>query len=146
MNSLALFNPSLAAELWNTMDNDFVDFFPTVAKGTKMGFVPSVDVMETKENYILDMDLPGLTEKDVEINLKNRILSIASKKEEKKEEKKEGDWLIKERHSSSFTRKFTLPDDIDADKVNATFTNGVLKITIPRKTEEVAKKIAITAA
>ena len=146
MNSLALFNPSLAAELWNTMDNDFVDFFPTVTKGTKMGFVPSVDVMETKENYILDMDLPGLTEKDVEINLKNRILSIASKKEEKKEEKKEGDWLIKERHSSSFTRKFTLPDDIDADKVNATFTNGVLKITIPRKTEEVAKKIAITAA
>lgn len=146
MNSLALFNPSLAAELWNTMDNDFADFFPTVAKGTKMGFVPSVDVMETKENYILDMDLPGLTEKDVEINLKNRILSIASKKEEKKEEKKEGDWLIKERRSSSFTRKFTLPDDIDADKVNATFTNGVLKITIPRKTEEVAKKIAITAA
>ena len=146
MNSLALFNPSLAAELWNTMDNDFVDFFPAVTKGSKMGFVPSVDVMETKENYILDMDLPGLTEKDVEINLKNRMLSISSKKEEKKEDKKEGDWLIKERRSSSFTRKFTLPDDIDADKVNATFTNGVLKITIPRKTEEVAKKIAITAA
>ncbi len=146
MNSLALFNPNLAAELWNTMDNDFVDFFPAVTKGSKMGFVPSVDVMETKENYILDMDLPGLTEKDVEINLKNRMLSISSKKEEKKEEKKEGDWLIKERRSSSFTRKFTLPDDIDADKVNATFTNGVLKITIPRKTEEVAKKIAITAA
>ena len=146
MNSLALFNPSLAAELWNTMDNDFVDFFPAVTKGSKMGFVPSVDVMETKENYILDMDLPGLTEKDVEINLKNRILSISSKKEEKKEEKKEGDWLIKERRSSSFTRKFTLPDDINADKVNATFTNGVLKITIPRKTEEVSKKIAITAA
>ncbi len=146
MNSLALFNPSLAAELWNTMDNDFVDFFPAVTKGSKMGFVPSVDVMETKENYILDMDLPGLTEKDVEINLKNRMLSISSKKEEKKEEKKEGDWLIKERRSSSFTRKFTLPDDINADKVNATFTNGVLKITIPRKTEEVSKKIAITAA
>ena len=146
MNSLALFNPNLAAELWNTMDNDFVDFFPAVTKGSKMGFVPSVDVMETKENYILDMDLPGLTEKDVEINLKNRMLSISSKKEEKKEEKKEGDWLIKERRSSSFTRKFTLPDDIDADKVNATFTNGVLKITIPRKTEEVSKKIAITAA
>ena len=146
MNSLALFNPSLAAELWNTMDNDFVDFFPAVTKGSKMGFVPSVDVMETKENYILDMDLPGLTEKDVEINLKNRMLSISSKKEEKKEDKKEGDWLIKERRSSSFTRKFTLPDDIDADKVNATFTNGVLKITIPRKTEEVSKKIAITAA
>ena len=146
MNSLALFNPSLAAELWNTMDNDFVDFFPTVTNGAKMGFVPSVDVMETKENYILDMDLPGLTEKDVEINLKNRILSISSKKEEKKEEKKEGDWLIKERRSSSFTRKFTLPDDINADKVNATVTNGVLKITIPRKTEEVSKKIAITAA
>ena len=146
MNSLALFNPNLAAELWNTMDDDFADFFPTVTTGAKRGFVPSVDVMETKENYILDMDLPGLTEKDVEINLKNRILSISSKKEEKKVEKKEGDWLIKERRSSSFTRKFTLPDDIDADKVNATFTNGVLKITIPRKTEEVSKKIAITAA
>ena len=62
----------------------------------------------------------------------------------KKEEKKEGEWLIKERRSSCFSRRFTLPQDIDAEKVTAEFKHGVLSVDIPRKPEPQPKQIAIT--
>ena len=89
------------------------------------------------------MDLPGFTEKDVELSLKDKVLSISSKKEEKKEEKHESEWLIRERKICSFSRKFTLPQDIDAEKVTAEFKNGVLTVDIPRRPEPESKQISI---
>ena len=107
--------------------------------------LPKVDVRETKDAYLLDMDLPGCTDKDVQINLKDRILSISSVKEEKKEEKTEGEFLIKERRTSRFARSFTLPEDINGEKVKAEFKNGLLSVLIPRKPEAQSRSIAITA-
>lgn len=142
MNSLAFFNPRFTSDLFDVIDRNLADFVPSQA--TTSVIPPKVDVRETPAAYILDMDLPGLTEKDVEINLKDRVLSISSKTEEKKEEKKDGEWLIKERRSSCFSRRFTLPQDIDAEKVTAEFKHGVLSVDIPRKPEPQAKQIAIT--
>ncbi|AEE17670.1 Hsp20/alpha crystallin family protein [Treponema brennaborense] len=144
MNSLAFFNPRFTSDLFDVIDRNLADFVPAAETGRAF-MNPKVDVRETKDAYVLDMDLPGITEKDVEINLKDRVLSISSVKEEKKEEKKEGEWLIKERRSAAFSRRFTLPQDIDAEKVTAEFKNGVLTIDIPRKPETQAKTIAITA-
>ncbi len=142
MNSLAFFNPRFTSDLFDVIDRNLADLVPSQA--TPQVVSPKVDVRETPDAYILDMDLPGLTEKDVEINLKDRVLSISSKMEEKKEEKKDGEWLIKERRSSCFSRRFTLPQDIDAEKVTAEFKHGVLSVDIPRKPEPQAKQIAIT--
>ena len=142
MNSLAFFNPRFTSDLFDVIDRNLADLVPSQA--TPQVVSPKVDVRETLDAYILDMDLPGLTEKDVEINLKDRVLSISSKMEEKKEEKKDGEWLIKERRSSCFSRRFTLPQDIDAEKVTAEFKHGVLSVNIPRKPEPQAKQIAIT--
>ena len=142
MNSLAFFNPRFTSDLFDVIDRNLADLVPSQA--TPQVVSPKVDVRETPDAYILDMDLPGLTEKDVEINLKDRVLSISSKMEEKKEEKKDGEWLIKERRSSCFSRRFTLPQDIDAEKVTAEFKHGVLSVYIPRKPEPQAKQIAIT--
>ena len=142
MNSLAFFNPRFTSDLFDVIDRNLADLVPSQA--TPQVVAPKVDVRETPDAYILDMDLPGLTEKDVEINLKDRVLSISSKMEEKKEEKKDGEWLIKERRSSCFSRRFTLPQDIDAEKVTAEFKHGVLSVNIPRKPEPQAKQIAIT--
>ena len=96
------------------------------------------------------MELPGLTEKDVTIDLKDREITIASvddAKEEKKEAKEEvkATYLVKERVATHFSRSFTLPDDIDSEGVNAKFQNGLLTITIPRKAENKARRIAISA-
>ncbi len=142
MNSLAFFNPRFTSDLFDVIDRNLADLVPSQA--TTPVVSPKVDVRETPNAYILDMDLPGMSEKDVEINLKDRVLSISSKMEEKKEEKKDGEWLIKERRSSCFSRRFTLPQDIDAEKVTAEFKHGVLSVDIPRKPETQAKQIAIT--
>lgn len=142
MNSLAFFNPRFTSDLFDVIDRNLADLVPSQATTPMVS--PKVDVRETPNAYILDMDLPGMSEKDVEINLKDRVLSISSKMEEKKEEKKDGEWLIKERRSSCFSRRFTLPQDIDAEKVTAEFKHGVLSVDIPRKPETQAKQIAIT--
>ncbi|MBB5218783.1 HSP20 family protein [Treponema rectale] len=115
--------------------------------------MPQVDVMETKDSYVLNMDLPGKTESDIELSLKEGILTIASvkqadAKEDKETEKEEEEtkWLIKERRNSDFRRTFQLPNDIDAEQVNASFKNGVLTVTMKKRPEPSVKKIAITAA
>jgi len=79
------------------------------------------------------------------INLKERILTISSVKEEKKEEEKSGDWLIRERKTMSFSRSFSLPQDIDEQNVSAEFDKGVLTINIPRKPEPKPLQISIKA-
>ncbi len=142
MNTLSFFNPRFTSDLFDVIDRNLGDLVPSQASTPVV--TPRVDVRETPDAYILDMDLPGFTEKDVEINLKDRVLSISSKLQEKQEEKKEGDWLIKERRSSCFSRRFTLPQDIDAEKVTAEFKHGVLSVDIPRKPEPQAKQIAIS--
>lgn len=147
MNTLSFFNPRFTSDLFDVIDRNFSDFSAdsTVGKGK----MPLVDVVEKKDSYALEMELPGCTEKDVEINLKDRVLSITSKteeneKEEKKAENKET-YLIRERRTAEFSRSFTLPEDIDAEKVAASFKNGLLTIDIPRKPETQVKRIAISA-
>nr|MBP3281684.1 Hsp20/alpha crystallin family protein [Treponema sp.] len=146
MNALSLFNDWL---------ND--DYYGTTSKI----FVPNVDVTETKDSYVLEMDLPGREEKDVAIELNDRVLTISSA-EEKKAETEEQDaekkdeggseaeekpqYLLRERCRSSFSRSFTLPKDIDETGVSANFKNGVLSITIPRKAEAQPRKITINVA
>ena len=141
MNELSLLNTIFG----NAMD-DMNDY------GFRTAYnVPNVDVKENKDSYTVEMDLPGRTEKDVDLELDHNVLTISSTKTEEKEDKKENKeegkakWLIKERRTSSFSRRFTLPDDVDAEHVQATFKNGVLNVNIPRKALAAPKKIAITA-
>ncbi len=110
---------------------------------------PKVDVKENKNAYTLEMELPGRTEKDVDIELFHDNLTIQSVKEEKKEEKKEGKesekYILKERRTSSFTRRFSLPSDVDTESINANFKNGVLTISMKKKALAEPKRIAIEA-
>ena len=87
---------------------------------------PAVDVRETEKSYIMEVDLPGYSENDIDISMKDRVLTLSCKKE-KKEEKKEGGYLIKERNNFEFKRRFNFSDDIDETSVSAVFENGVLK-------------------
>lgn len=136
MNELALFN---------SLFDDDGTAFPRIWNTHTLS-VPKVDVKETKDNYTLLMDLPGRSEGDVELNLKDNVLTISSSKEENKENKNNDGYLIRERSYSSFKRQFTLPDDVKGDDVNATFKNGVLEVTMPRnKAVSESRRIAITS-
>ena len=146
MNALSLFNDWLNNE----------DFGMNGLNKCGYGTVPEVDVTEKKDAYVLDMDLPGQTEKDINIELNDTVLTISSVKEAEKEEKSDskkskdaendGVFLLKERRRSEFRRSFTLPKDIDAEKVMANFKNGVLTVQIPRKPESQPKRISINIA
>jgi len=92
---------------------------------------PSVDVREDEDNYIVEVELPGLSEKDVEVKVENGVLTIASRKDESKEEKDEG-YIRKERRHFSFKRSFSLPENVDVEKIAANFKNGLLDIAVPK--------------
>ncbi len=104
--------------------------------------VPAVDVKETDSEYLMEVELPGLTEKDVEVKLDNTLLTISSRKEEKKEEKKNG-YIVRERRSSSFARSFVLPEGIDREKISAEFKNGILNLSFPKSPAAKPKLIEV---
>lgn len=101
-------------------------------------WAPSIDLSETKDNFVVKADLPGIEAKDVNIHISGEILTIKGEKKAEKEEKDEHYHRV-ERCSGAFQRIFQLPSSVKTDKVDATFDKGVLKITLP-KVEEAKKK------
>lgn len=113
---------------------------------SKLAATP-VDVSETDKAYEITAELPGMDEKNIEVSVANGGLTIKGEKKDEKEEKKK-DYYVSERRYGSFERYFTLPDSVDAAKIEATFKNGVLKVTLPKTAEaqKPAKKIDVKAA
>jgi HSP20 family protein len=144
MNELSLFDTLFGNDTYGFAFPELAETCNTPATFT----MPKVDVKENKDSYVLDMDLPGKTEKDVELELKDNVLVISGHKEEaEKADDNAEKFLLRERRASGFTRRFTLPEDINEDAVNACFKNGVLTVTIGRKElTPTAKKIAIKVA
>ena len=100
-------------------------------------WLPSVDISETKDNFVVKAELPGLETKDVNVSISGDILTIKGEKKAEEEEKDEHYHCV-ERYSGSFQRTFQLPSGVKADKIKATFDKGVLKVTLP-KVEEAKK-------
>jgi len=99
---------------------------------------PAVDVAETPQEYRITVELPGLEEKDVELALGEAVLTIKGEKKQESEERKES-YRVSERRFGSFQRSFRLPEDVDPERIEASFKAGVLTITLPRRAEAAAK-------
>lgn len=106
----------------------------------RLSNIPAVNITEHKDEYMVSLAAPGLKKDDFKIDVDGNMLTISSEKEETKEEK-EKKFTRKEYNYSSFSRSFTLPDEINMEKIKATYEDGVLKITLPRR-EEVKKVTA----
>ena len=104
----------------------------------KFDFAPRVDTAETDAAYEVTAELPGVEEKDVKISIENDVLSISGEKKSEREEKKK-DYVLSERSYGSFKRAFTLPDNVDVEKIAAKYEKGVLKVTLPKTTPSPAK-------
>lgn len=115
------------------------DVEPFLRGEVKLGKVPAVDVADTATNYEITAELPGLDEKDIELKFSDGTLTIRGEKKEEKEEKRK-DYYLSERHYGSFQRSFAVPDGVDPEKIEATFQNGVLTVTLP-KTAEAQKRV-----
>jgi len=129
----------LVRELMNW--DPFAEMLPSVSGEATM-FAPRFEVKETKDAYMFKADLPGIEEKDVDIQLTGNRLTVSGKREA--EERQENDrFYAYERSYGSFSRSFTLPDGADVDHAEAEIKNGVLAISIPKKPEHQPRKISL---
>lgn len=140
-------DPFLA--LQRSMNRMFDDAFRGVPALTGNGsapLAPSIDVKETDKAVEVEVELPGVDEKDVQVTYSGGVLTIKGEKKAEKEETK-GGYHLSERSYGSFFRSLTI-DEVDADKIEATFAKGVLKLTLPKAQSAQAKtkKIEIKAA
>ena len=112
--------------------------------GEASAWQPQADLWETDEAIMVEVELPGVTQKDVSVTLSNGILTIKGEKKSEREEKKDN-YYMSERVSGSFERSLRLPDTVDENKLEAKFDSGVLKIIAQKKPEAVKaeKKIEI---
>lgn len=107
--------------------------------------IPAVNITETKNEYLVFLAAPGLKKDDFTIDVDGNLLTISSEKEETKEEK-DKKFNRREYSYSSFSRSFTLPEEVNKEKIEARYEDGVLKISLPRKDEVkklTAKHIAV---
>ncbi len=107
---------------------------------------PAIDVYEEGDKYMLEADLPGLTEKDIKLEVRNGQLALSTSKNEKSEEKSKKGWIRRERREFRFVRSLTLPEDVDANGIEAHFKNGVLQVIMPKKPEAAPKTIEVKIA
>jgi HSP20 family protein len=125
------FFPSIVDEFFGR------DFMPALDFQTGIN-VPSVNIVEGKEDFRIEVAAPGLDKSDFKINVENNVLSISSEKEEKTEEN-EDRYMRREFSYTSFNRSFSLPQTVDPEKISAKHENGVLTISIPKKEEAKVK-------
>jgi len=140
------------SRLSERMPSLYEDFFKPwnewLDSGGAMGRImnmPAVNITEQKDDYLVSLAAPGMKKEDFKIDMDGNMLTISSEKEETKEEK-EKKFTRKEYNYSSFSRSFTLPDEVNKEKIDAKYEDGVLKISLPRKEEAkkpAAKHIAV---
>ena len=108
----------------------------------EMTFLPAVNISHGPEKAEVEIEIPGIPKKDIDIQLENGVLTISGEK--KVAENKEGqNYLLREQRYGRFQRSFQVPDSYDVDKIGARYDNGVLFITLPKKEESVPKKLKI---
>ncbi len=116
------------------LDDLFDDFVPEVSRTNNM----KCDIYEKDGNYVVEMDIPGFSKDDIDINVEKGYLTItASKENETNDEGK--NYIRRERSYGKFQRQFYM-GDVNEDEINAEFTNGILKVMVPKKEEVNTKK------
>jgi HSP20 family protein len=137
---LVRWTPFTEMDRLNTAMNRLFEAAPT--RAAQVAWNPAVDVTEDKEKIVLTADLPGLQEKDLDIQIEKDVLTLRG--ERAIERNADGEHYRRfERVAGSFVRAFTLPPTIDGEKVAASLKDGVLTLTLPKKPEAQPKKISI---
>ncbi|HEY0742714.1 MAG TPA: Hsp20/alpha crystallin family protein [Chryseosolibacter sp.] len=130
--------PSLLTDFFNEKDffNLENDFFPS-----RLGInVPTANISETPKEYMVELAAPGLERKDFNVEVDNHTLKISAQKEEEKKEK-DGEYSRREYSFNSFSRSFSLPENVKEGNIDAKYENGVLKVSIPKAKETPVKPV-----
>ena len=113
-------------------------FFPVLQNST--GSTPAVNIREDEKNYSIELAVPGMDKKDLKIDVNADVLSVSSESQHENEEKKDG-YRRKEFSYTSFVRNFYIPENVDRDKIEASYKDGILSVSLPKQEEEKSKLI-----
>jgi HSP20 family protein len=128
--------PGILTPAFNDFFEPWNEWFKDGVPGKSMT-LPNVNISEDKNGYSLDVAAPGLHKKDFKIEVNGNVLTISAEKEQNKEEKEEN-YTRQEYNYSSFSRAFTLPEDVVQDKIDATYDGGILKLSLPKNEKAIA--------
>jgi len=135
---------SLQTEIDRLFD-DFTRGFPSIGNGMSNVALPTMDVAESDKEIEITAELPGLEEKDVQINVSDNVLTIRGEKQAEKEQKDKNYRLV-ERSYGSFERSLELPEGVNADAIKASIDKGVLKVVVPKPTPAQVTKVEVKSA
>ncbi len=122
--------------------DSFFDDIGLPAVSLEKAWAPAIDVSETEKEYIVKAELPGINKKDIDISLTDGVLTVKGEKKQEKKEEKENYHYMETRYGS-FYRSVRLPDDVSAEKVDATFADGVLTVTVAKTELSKPRKIKV---
>ena len=120
------------------------DFFPVLSNSTSS--MPAVNIREDDKNYVLDLAVPGIDKKDLKIDINEDVLTISSETKSESEESRDG-YKRKEFSYSEFCRSFYIPENVNREKIEANYKDGVLSVSLPKQEEEknkITRKIEIS--
>jgi len=112
------------------------DFFPVF--NSKTTSTPAVNIREDEKNYVLDLAIPGIDKKELKIDVNEDVLTISSEQKNESEENGNG-YKRKEFSYSAFSRSFYIPENVNKDKIEANYKDGVLTLSLPKQDEEKSK-------
>jgi HSP20 family protein len=120
----------------NLVDKFFND---SLARSGGSSFIPKVDIVENTDSFEIQLAVPGLNKEDFKIELNDNYLTVSGERKFTNE-KKERTFHTIETHYGSFSRSFSLPENVDGTKINAKYNNGILELTIPKDEKKVLKQ------
>ncbi len=126
----------------NVLDNWFNHEWPAVS-GINDGAtsVPAVNIKETENSFALELAAPGFDKNDLKVDVEENVLTLSAETKTEKTENTSENYTRREFNYSSFKRSFTLPETVDMDNIDASFNNGVLHVSLPKKAAENQKKL-----
>jgi HSP20 family protein len=125
------------------IDRVFDAFFGQTDQARR--WVPPVDLVEAEDHFVLRADLPGLSEGDVQIEVQDGTLTISGERKAEHEQREKG-WYRIERSFGRFSRSLSLPDGVEPDRIQASFSHGVLEVRIPKPEERKPRRIEISSS
>jgi len=123
--------------------SDLLDDFFNEAVTTSNTFVPGIDVSETDDQFLVNVELPGMKKDDIDVSIENNRLTISGERKFKEEENGVKFHRVESRYGS-FTRTIQLPDNVESDSITANYEDGILNISVDKSEDKVRKKIEIT--
>jgi len=152
MNPLVRWQPMQEITSLQRQMNRLLESFAGRAPWTPFGeelstleFGPPVDIIEDEQKLTFKVEVPGIEEKDIKVEVENNVLTVRGERKLEKEVKEEN-FRRMERHYGAFARSFSLPPSVDAEKIEANYNNGVLAIQMPKRAEAKPKQIKVNVS